>query len=137
MSFTSDEASLRYEHKVPAIQKRIEVLQKLQQAGWSVALRFEPIIWDSGLLENYHKLFMEIFHRIDIDGLHSASIGEFRMPTSFYKNIVKLYPDEELFARETHIDNGLVTLIDKEDSLRQLEQILLRYIKPEQYYRCA
>ena len=137
MSFTSDEASLRYEHKVPAIQKRIEVLQKLQQAGWLVALRFEPIIWDSDLLEHYHKLFMEIFHRIDIDGLHSASIGEFRMPTSFYKNIVKLYPDEELFARETKIDNGLVTLIDKEDSLRQLEKILLRFIKPEQYYRCA
>jgi hypothetical protein len=59
------------------------------------------------------------------------------MPTSFHKNIVKLYPDEELFAREIQIDNGLVTLIDKENSLRQLEQILLRYIKPEQYYRCA
>jgi hypothetical protein len=59
------------------------------------------------------------------------------MPTSFYKNIVKLYPDVDLFARATQIENGLVTLINKEDSLQQLEQILLRHIKPEQYYRCA
>jgi spore photoproduct lyase len=137
MSFTSREASQRYEHKVPSIEKRIEALQKLQQAGWSVALRFEPIIWNSELLDSYRELFNAVFGRIDIDSLHSVSIGEFRMPASYYKKLVKLYPDESLFARETQTENGLVALVDKENSLQELEQLLLGYIKSDQYYRCA
>ena len=137
MSFTSQQASQQHEYKVPSIEKRIEALQKLQRAGWAVALRFEPIIWDSDLLSNYRELFDEVFDRVDVDKLHSASIGEFRMPTSYYKNIVKLYPDESLFARETQTENGMVALLDKENSLQQLEQVLLGYIRPDQYYRCA
>ncbi|NKB35458.1 MAG: DUF1848 family protein [Pseudomonadales bacterium] len=138
MSFTAHGASQQFEHKVPSIAKRIEALLKLQQAGWRIALRFEPIIWESQLIKNYQKLFDEIFATLDIEKIHSVSIGEFRMPSSFYKNIVKLYPDEALFARETEISDGMISLATKEvEPLQELEQLLLGYISAEQYYRCA
>jgi DNA repair photolyase len=44
MSFTPEAAAKRWEHRVPAITKRLLAMRKLQQAGWPVAIRFEPVI---------------------------------------------------------------------------------------------
>ena len=138
MSFTSHESSKKHEHKVASNLKRIQALQKLQGSGWKVALRFEPIIFEDGLLENYRALFFEIFSSLDVSQIHSVSIGEFRMPVSFHKNIARIYPDEELFAREILISDGVASLKDTDaDVIQQLETLLFEHIHPEQYYRCA
>lgn len=149
MSFTPSQAAARWEHKVPSIGKRIAALGKLQKAGWKVALRFEPIIFDSEIFEAgvvatdtlaaYRQLFIEVFEKIDPSTVHSVSTGLFRMPLSYYKNIVKLYPDEALFARQTDTRDGLVLLsIDREsEQLEAVEQLLFGFITPQQYYHCA
>ena len=60
------------------------------------------------------------------------------MPISFHKDIVKLYPDEELYARETEIADGVASLQDTNTNvMEQIEKLLLEYIQPKQYYRCA
>jgi len=138
MSFTAHEASQKFEHKVPSIMKRIDALQRLQQAGWRIAIRFEPIIWEENLLKNYRKLFEEIFAALEIPQIHSVSMGEFRMPNTFYKNIVKLYSDEPLFAQATQESLGMTSLVNKEeDGFEQLEKILFEFVGDKQYYRCA
>ncbi|MDP6537491.1 MAG: DNA photolyase [Gammaproteobacteria bacterium] len=138
MSFTSHEAYHQWEHKVPAIGKRIEALQKLQQAGWPVALRFEPLIADLAMVDHYQRLFEEVFAALNIAAIHSVSIGEFRMPSDFMKNIVKLYPDEALFARPTQAREGLMWLKQSEsESIPQIEDLLMGFISREQYYRCT
>ncbi len=139
MSFTEQEAAQRWEHKVPSIDKRIEALVKLQQAGWSIALRFEPLIYSDGMQLAYGQLFQRLFDRLDASTIHSVSTGLFRMPTDYYKKIVKLYPDEALFARTTQTNDGLVSLFDnqEEEILQELEQSLFASISPQQYYRCA
>ena len=70
--------------------------------------------------------------------LHSVSTGDFRMPTDYFRNTLKLYPDEPLFARETRTQNGLVTLLDpnQQAHLKDLESLLLPYINGDKYYRC-
>lgn len=139
MSFTSEEAAQRWEHKVPSIEKRIEALHKLQLAGWNVAIRFEPLIIDSDDMEPYAILFEKLFSKLDVHKIHSVSTGLFRMPLDFHKRIVKLYPDEELFARETQTEEGMIALKSDEEGrqLASIERLLFNYIGPEQYYRCA
>lgn len=139
MSFTSQEAASRWEHKVPAIEKRIEALHKLQQAGWRVAIRFEPLIFDSDSIASYGRLFEQLFQRLDVARIHSVSTGLFRMPVDFHKKIVKLYPDEELYARSTEIDDGLLSLKNSEEDsqLAEIEELLFNHISAQQYYRCA
>ena len=138
MSFSSQESSLRFEHGVPSIKKRVSVLSKLQEKGWKIAIRFEPVIFEDMLLENYKDLFDQVFKSLDVNQLHSVSLGEFRMPKNYYKNIVKLYPDEELFARETTINNGVVSLKDAgSSSLQNVENLLRTYVRPEKYYFCG
>lgn len=86
------------EHKAPPLQKRLDALAKLQRAGWPVGLRFDPIIYCDNYQQLYDEFFQQVFARIDLERLHSASLGVFRMPQAFYRNTVKLYPQEKLFA---------------------------------------
>ncbi len=139
MSFTAKQASRQFEHKVPAIEKRLDALAKLQAAGWRVALRFEPIVFCETLEADYKQLFDQVFGVLERSQIHSASIGEFRMPTDFYKSIVKLYPDEALFAQPIQVTDGLAAVQQPKgyDTLAMLEAQLLSYIAPAQYYRCA
>ena len=139
MSFTPHESSVKWESKVPAIAKRIEALYKLQKAGWRIALRFEPVLFGAESELEYLRLFEEIFSKLDASKIHSVSTGLFRMPTDYFKNIVKLYPDEPLFARETVSSNGLIGLRHEQEAqlLQQIEQRLLGFISMQQYYRCA
>lgn len=139
MSFTAKQASEQLEHKVPSIEKRLDALAKLQAAGWRVALRFEPIVFSETVESDYQQLFEQVFSVLDPCQIHSASIGEFRMPTDFYKTIVKLYPDEALFAKPVKVIDGTASVhdIDGQDSLAALEAKLLTYVSAAQYYRCA
>jgi len=86
------------EHKAPPLAKRLDALEKLQRAGWPVGLRFDPIIYCDDYQQRYDEFFEQVFARIDQARLHSVSLGTFRMPQGFYRNMVKLYPQETLFA---------------------------------------
>ena len=139
MSFASEAATARWEHKVPSLKKRLEALVKLQNNGWPVALRFEPIIYTETVLEEYAALFKLVFSSLDAEKLHSVSLGEFRMPTEFYKNISKLYPDEALYAQPINVQDGEVSLKDNSGgaTIQNLEAMLKEFVSPSQYYRCA
>jgi spore photoproduct lyase len=139
MSFSPQSASEKWENRVPSIAKRIEALCKLQQAGWKIALRFEPIISANDTVTSYTELFRQIFSKLDGDQIHSASTGLFRMPVDFHKNIVKQYPDEELFSRKTEVKDGMLALkvVDEESQLEKIERSLKEFISVDQYYHCA
>ncbi|MFK7862820.1 MAG: radical SAM protein [Pseudohongiellaceae bacterium] len=143
MSFSSEMASKRWEHKVPSIDKRLDALVKLQAKGWPIALRFEPIVFSETVIEEYVALFEKVFSMLDAQQIHSVSLGEFRMPTEFHKTITKLYPDEALYAQPIKVRDGMVSLRDKgkdedcKSTIERLENLVHQYISPEQYYRCA
>lgn len=156
MSFSSEDSYQRWEHKVPSIEKRLTSLKRLQEQNWPVALRFEPIICEPNSLAQYQSLFDKIFSELDAEKLHSVSLGEFRMPQDFHKRIVKLYPEEELFARSITVDGGMVALaenqsktqlvfsnssasrqLSEKELLTALQVKLFEYISHKQYYRCG
>jgi len=97
-SFTPEEIHGALEHKVPGVTRRIDSMQQLQRAGWPVGLRFDPLIYQPGYQEQYRKLFQQVFNKLDTSQLHSVSLGTFRLPRGYFKNILQLYPDEPLYA---------------------------------------
>lgn len=138
MSFTTEACAKRWERDVPSIEKRLNALARLQEAGWPVAIRFEPLL-PAADHNAYASLFELVFSRLDAGRVHSTSTGLFRMPADYFRNTLKLYPDEPLFARETRTENGVVSLEqpDREAWLAELEEMLFRHIDPASYYRCA
>ena len=111
------------EHKTPPLSKRLNALEKLQQAGWPIGLRFDPIIYCDNYQQLYADLFEQVFMHIDLQLLHSVSLGLFRMPQGFYRNMVKLYPEEKLFAGALNTTKPVVSY----DTV--LEQEILDFCK--------
>jgi len=137
-SFTPDKISRALEHKVPENKKRIESIKKLQKKGWKVGLRFDPLIYDDDYLACYRQLFDSIFSEIDAGNLHSVSLGVFRLPETFFRNMQKLYPDEKLFAAKIAHRDGMVSYSEEieKNMISHCETLLLQHIPEQIYYPC-
>ena len=108
-SFTPAEIHHALEHKVPTIERRLDAMLQLQQAGWLLGLRFDPLIYQADYQDQYRRLFRQVFSKLDAGQIHSVSLGPFRLPRSYFRNIVRLYPDEPLFAGAFSETGGMIS----------------------------
>lgn len=129
----------KVEAKAPSVAKRIEAAAKLQQQGWKIGLRFDPLIYQSDYRQRYKELFEQVFSVIDADALHSVSLGVFRLPEQYFKKIHKLYPDEKLFASPLQTEAGMVSYrADLEQAMMaDCKDMLLQYIAREKFFPCS
>ncbi len=108
-SFTPTEIYERLEPGVPNVEKRLAAMLKLQRHGWSVGLRFDPLIFSVDYQKHYQNLFELLFSVLDPVLIHSVSIGVFRLPKHFYKNLVRLHPDDAFIAQPFVNRNGQIS----------------------------
>jgi spore photoproduct lyase len=138
-SFTPEEIHGTLEHKVPVIQRRIDSMCQLQHAGWSLGLRFDPLIYQPGYREYYRTLFQDVFSEIDAARLHSVSLGTFRLPRGYFKNILQLYPDEPLYAGSFAESGGMISYPEEQE--REITGFctaeLLNHIPESLLFPCA
>jgi len=97
-SFTPDKLSQALEHGVPGLNTRLNAILKLQQHGWKIGLRFDPLIYCDNFRDHYRALFTRLFSTLAPDSLHSVSLGSFRLPKPFFNTMQRLYPDDALLA---------------------------------------
>lgn len=138
-SFTPAEISQQYEHGVPSVNKRIEAMQKLQDKGWKLGLRFDPIIYHPDYQQQYQRLFNNIFEQLDQTAIHSVSLGAFRIPKAFYQNVANLYPDSDLFAYNMETTAGMVSypLAIEQQMLNHCRQQLLEIVPKSIFFSCT
>ena len=86
------------EHRAPPLLQRIDAMARLQDRGWTIGLRFDPLILVDDFRAVYGACFDAIFARIDGAKLHSVTLGVFRLPSAFAKRMHRLYPDEPFLA---------------------------------------
>ncbi len=108
-SFTPEATWKATEHKVPSIGKRIQAMKQLAELDWPVALRFDPLIEQTGFNDAYSALFEQIFSQIPESAIHSATIGPLRMPKQFHRTMESLYPEEPLFVSGLAQRNSMVS----------------------------
>ncbi len=108
-SFTPGSVAAALEHRVPAVERRIEAMAALQEQGWPLGLRLDPLIFTEDYRDLYTTLLAKIFARVEVKALHSVSLGPFRLPRDFFNRIQRLYPDERLLMGQFHERNGLIS----------------------------
>ncbi len=108
-SFTPASASELLERGVPPNAARIDAATKLASRGWKLGLRFDPLLFTPTYREHYRRLFTEVFASVPTDAIHSVSLGPFRLPRDYFQKMVKLYPEERLFAGPLEERNGMVS----------------------------
>lgn len=137
-SFTPTDIAAALEHKAPTVQRRIDAMQKLEQKGWKIGLRFDPLIYSYDYKTQYRQLFNSIFQHCKTTSLHSVSIGSFRLPKDFFKRLQKMYPSEALFASPLADNNGILSYKAqiKSELLQFCSNEVRQYIPAEKLYAC-
>lgn len=115
----------------PSLQKRIDALSQLQQRGWRIGLRFDPIIWHEGYEQSYQDMLALVFAKLDANLIDSVTLGGFRLPKDYFKRMQKLYPDHWLFVAGLQEDNAMVTYQKSIESeiLQTLSKLCEEYIE--------
>lgn len=137
-TLSPQEIVTEYEHKTPSLAARLNALKQLQDLGWPIGLRFDPLLYCENFKAIYRNFFQEVFTSLNPDKIHSLTLGVFRLPKPFFKKMVKLYPEEKLLAIVQEEGNS----VSYTDSLSQemrgfCEELLLQYMKPEKIFSCT
>lgn len=137
-SFTPKAVSVALEHKVPSIEKRIDAMRKLQDRGWNIGLRFDPVIYTDNFRDEYAELFQVIFSRLDNTKLHSVSLGVFRLPEPFFRKMQRLYPEEKLFSARITKSESMISYGRQleEELIADCESMLLNHVSRDIYFPC-
>jgi DNA repair photolyase len=137
-SFTPDKIAQTLEHKAPDINKRLQAIIDLQEAGWQVGLRFDPLIYTKDYANEYNDLFNTIFSKIDPDLTHSVSLGTFRLPKDYFRKLEKLYPDEKLFASPLTEENNSISypVEIRDDMLGFCKDVITKHITEDKFFPC-
>lgn len=126
------------EHKAPGLEKRLRALRKLQQRGWPIGLRFDPLLYYPDWATGYRELFEQTFALLDADRIHSVSLGLFRLPVGFAQAIHRLYPHDPLLAGPLEDRDGLRGYQANlaAEMLGQCREMLLRHFDPRRLFIC-
>ncbi len=121
------------------VRKLIHTIQDLQKHGWKIGLRFDPLIQAEGFETLYGRMFEQVFSSIDIEAVHSVSLGPFRLPRDFHKKMIKLYPDSKLLSAQLEFNGTHVSYPEQTEKamIEWCESSLLSYISRSQYFPCV
>ena len=138
-SFTPEPIAAATEHGVPPIAQRLAAMSKLQQHGWRIGLRLDPLIDCADFAARYAELLQQLFAVVDADKLHSVSFGPFRMPTGYFERVARLYPRERLFAGRLEKSAGMAGYgPQREAQMRErIAAMLLDYARPQLLFPCV
>ncbi|MCX7096942.1 MAG: DNA photolyase [Methylococcales bacterium] len=138
-SLNPEEIATKVEAKAPTLQRRLDALCKLQKQGWQIGLRFDPMIYQTGYQQQYRQLFEQVFSVLDLQQLHSVSLGAFRLPEKFFKKMHNIYPEEKLFASPLANQQGMMAYradIEQEMTAYCTQQ-LLQFIPKAKFFPCT
>ncbi|RME90929.1 MAG: DNA photolyase [Candidatus Hydrogenedentota bacterium] len=88
------------ERKTASIDLRLEAAKAVQQAGYSVAIHFDPIIYYTEWEKDYKNLVDRIFTELNPKQIRWISLGTFRHSAGFKKILRDRFPDEFLTRAE-------------------------------------
>ncbi len=123
------------EHGTASLSLRLKALLAAKEAGFSVRLCFDPMIYHSNWKESYAQLVLEIFSKIPSEVLFDVSIGVFRISTEYLKNMRKKRPDCAIVQYPYITEQGVShygTL--SEEMVNYLYELLLSYLPTEKIF---
>ena len=119
-----------FELKAPSLKQRLKALFQLQEKGWQIGLRFDPLIYTENYQEHYASFFTEILSLVK--NPHSITLGTFRLPLSTFKEMERVKPKEELLAICTQKDE-MMAFAKEEEMLN----FCRKHLPKEKVYVCA
>lgn len=127
-----------FEHRTPSLAARLAAIARLQAHGWTVGLRFDPLLPVADFEAVHSAFFATVFAAIDATRLHSVTLGVLRLPRDQARAITRLYPDESLFALRSEEQDGLLSYSSNAPALLEwCTNRIARHVARERIHRQA
>ena len=128
----------RLDHRAPRVKHRIAAMATLARQGWQIGLRFDPLIAHPDFETLYGELFEQVFDQVPLARVHSVSYGPMRFPKNMFRDIVRLYPEEPVFAGPLEKRGKMVAYgeVAEEEMQAFCRETLERYAPGRTFY-CA
>ena len=97
-SLAPEQVVENFEKGTSRLGDRLNALQTLQNDGWTIGIRIDPMIDFEGCETTYREFFEQINRSLNLQEIHSVTLGTMRFPDSYYKKINALYPNSQLLA---------------------------------------
>jgi spore photoproduct lyase len=135
-SLSPNRVATELEIGAPSLVKRVDALSKLQQHGWRIGLRFDPIIWHQDYLNDYSEMTELVFSSLDSKGIDSVTLGGFRLPKGFYKTMHKLHPEHWLFSAGLDDKSGMISYTQsiETEALKEVGRMCKSYIDSDKIF---
>ena len=135
-SLSPENVAQAVEHGAPSLLKRVDALVKLQEHGWRIGLRFDPIVWHQEYKQSYQEMINMVFDKLDATKIDSVTLGGFRLPKGFYKTMHKLHPEHWLFSAGLSEHDGMIVYRPEIEAqvLDWVGQECLRFIGQERLF---
>ena len=124
-SLSPEPVAATIEIGAPSLTKRLRALKKLQNKGWRLGIRFDPLIWHLDYQRHYQSMIQNVFTELDVNEIDSVTVGGFRLPKGFYKTMRKLYPEHWLFASGLSEKDGMVAYS------KEIEEEMFGYLQSQ------
>ena len=127
-----------FEHRTPSLAVRLAAIVRLQQHGWPIGLRFDPLLPVANFEAVHSAFFDQVFAAVNGALLHSVTVGVLRLPRDQARTIARLYPDERLFALACSERHGLHTYgHDADAMLEWCTAQIARHVDPARIFTQA
>lgn len=138
-SLSPERIAEQVEKGAPPLKKRIEALRRLQDHGWRVGLRFDPIVWHADYLSDYQEAIPQVFEALDTNAIDSVTLGGFRLPKGFYKTMHRLHPEHWLFNAGLTEEQGMIVYRQEIETqaLTSVGELCERYVDQSKVFAYA
>lgn len=131
-TLSPDEIIKRFEHNTPVLSNRIDAVNAAISSGKIVRLCFDPMLHTNGYIEIYSEFFEKIIQEIDFHGIKDVSLGTFRIPAKYLKEMRKRYGDSSVVLYPYENNNGTLTYRkETEEELMIIAETSLLKVMPE------
>ncbi len=95
-SLSPEKSILNYDHKTANLRQRLAAMKKLVERGFKIAIHLDPIIYSSAYLEDYQKMWNEIFNFIQEKNIEYVSMGVVRFTQDVFQAFKQHYPESKI-----------------------------------------
>ncbi|MFV9510062.1 SPL family radical SAM protein [Tepidibacillus sp. LV47] len=131
-----DDIVKRYERGTPALEARLKAIKQTIDDGWKVRLSFDPLLHIDHWREHYQECVDQTFTILPADKILDISVGVFRMPKDYLKNIRKYRNDSDLIYYPYENIEGVYTYSQeiREKLIQEVTRMIEKYVPKEKIY---
>ena len=123
----------RFEAGTPNLAARLTAVKAAADAGFPGRLCFDPMIAFPGWREVYAAFFERIAKEVDFSRIRDISIGSFRIPKDYLKNMKKAYGRNEISTFPYRLESGTYTYGQQtEEAMKALALSALTRVFPRE-----